>query len=745
MEDGPTGDASELVGAPKLYMEFEMTHLRFPLDEVFMKGGGNIQSAGARGSTLMMLTGSNTSVKTHLTETPSTVRIKVPEEEWSWDNHDVVTISNRMHLMLCTELNATPAVNVVLGESISGETGIKVASLFDREVDGKIVPAIGAAVTHYGAWVTGDNAYGFRHVRFVSGDGDEFVPHFQDDPEKNERMKSVSAMLQAKYDHAWQIREAVVLDELKNLTKPVSAVSFGLNASGYAPSFSVADREFPHTIEALEDLLKSAVTMDLVETKKIVEFCNLGSGMEAGKFTGNVVTAISLITNSLMPYRSDGSIMTMAGNQVMFKMAELWTNHSTNSPFRTDDCDGSAGKAVGIALAINKYAEGANPERFPFVVAAANALAHYTPAISVLAANAGQADDAREGASNIAGHAVAVFIHNVELLRGLHETATGTMQHHSKGTMKVSSATGDDGAASKLADTRLEAMYPPSLLSKLPLSESACIKEGWKSLYTSGMFESMPKFLVAEGTSPCASRLYTQDATERRERARESDASNEVLKSFAPSVARAFRWLDSSKTGAHKFYVKFAELALPPSVGLYTHPVLRSSADATAHIVLTERSTDGVIRKAGVTPKQLATGAFGAVPLYTLGEEEGILFDEAMEENKRNTMKAPGESFVLNDLQAVNLSVSLGAIEKLRDRIPREPTRSDLTEAAWLISFAALANNPHGVGVFLDELAEVEGLSGDIDIHPVRGLARHPQSGKELGGFVSLSLMVPSR
>jgi hypothetical protein len=255
----------------------------------------------------------------------------------------------------------------------------------------------------------------------------------------------------------------------------------------------------------------------------------------------------------------------------------------------------------------------------------------------------------------------------------------------------------------------------------------------------------MPKFLVAEGTSPCASRVYTHNAEERRERARESDVSNEVLKSFAPSVARAFRWLDSSKTGAHKFYVKFAELALPPSVGLYTHPVLRSSADATAHIVLTERSDDGVIRKAGVTPKQLATGAFGAVPLYTLGEEEGRLFDEAMDENKRNTMKAPGESFTLNDLQAVNLGVSLGAVEKLRDTIPREPTCSDSTEATWLISFAALANNPHGVGVFLDELAQVEGLSGDIDIHPVRGVARHEQSGKELGSFVSFSLMVPSR
>ena len=230
-EEEATGDPSELVGAPKLYLEFETTHLRFPLDEVFMKGGGSIAGAGARGSTLMMLSGSEKSVKMHLTETPSKVRIEVPEDKWSWDKRDFVTISNRMHLMICTELNATPAVNVVLGESISGEAGVKVASLFDREVDGKIVSAVGAAVTHYGAWQTGDNAYGFRNVRFVSGDGDEFIPHFENDKEKNLRMGDVEKLLQAKYDKAWELREMVDLKELKKLTKPVSAVSCGCGNS----------------------------------------------------------------------------------------------------------------------------------------------------------------------------------------------------------------------------------------------------------------------------------------------------------------------------------------------------------------------------------------------------------------------------------------------------------------------------------------------------------------------------------
>jgi hypothetical protein len=309
----------------------------------------------------------------------------------------------------------------------------------------------------------------------------------------------------------------------------------------------------------------------------------------------------------------------------------------------------------------------------------------------------------------------------------------------------VSSAGNNTKKAMELADVRLESVYPPSLLAKLPQEEASCIMCGWNSLYTSKIFDPLPNVLVAEGTSPCASRLYTHDSAERYERATASDASNEILKSFAPSVMRGFRWLDSSKTGEHKFYRAFAELILHPDIGLYTEPKLRASGDATPHLVLTQPSVNGVVTKAGATPKQLATGAFGAIPLFTMGEEEGALFDEAMEENERNTIRPPKGVYEVDDLQAVNLDRSLGALKKLHDKLPREPTREDVTEATWLASFAALANNPHGVGVFLDELSSVEGVSGEIDLHPIRGLARHKDSEKELGAFVALSLMVPPR
>lgn len=745
--DNEDGALSDLEGAPKLYLEFETTHLRFPLDEVFVNGGGSIAGAGARGSTLMMLTGAEHSVKQHLTETPSTVRLEVPDEEWVWEGEEVVGISNRMHLVMCSEINSTPAVNVVLGESISGELSVKVATLFDREMEGEFVPASGAVVSRYGSWMNSDNTYGFRNVRFVSGDGDEFAPHFQDNRKKNMRMDMVSGttgLLQAKYDHAWKVREAVVLPELKNLTKPVSSVSFGLNGSGYVPSFAVANRKFPHSIDTLEDFLKAAISTDLGNEKQIEAFLAVPFGRKAAEYAGSVVTAISLITNSLMPYRSDGAIITLAGNQIMFKPSELWTNHSTNSPFRTDDCDGSAGKAMGIVLAIKDYASRSNPRAFPFVAASAKALAYYTPAIGILAANAGHADKANSTNANIAGHAVAVLIKTFDLLRGLDETSTSSMRIDGMNA-NVSSAANDAEKAAKLADVRLKSMYPRTLLATLPEDEAECIQAGWNNVYNSKMFESLPKFLVAEGTSPCASRVYTHDPAERRDRAMESDASNEILKSFSPSVMRAFRWLDSSKTDSHKFYLSFAEMLLPPNTGLYTHSYLRNSGDATAHVVLTKQPVDGVVTEAGATPKQLATGAFSAIPLFTMGEKDGRLFDEAMEENERNTMRAPPGVHRLNDMQSENMRVSIDALKKLREHIPRQPTRSDLIEATWLVSLAALANNPQGIGVFINELANIDGVAGDVDIHPIRGVLAHEKTGEDMGAFVALSLMVPPR
>lgn len=749
--DESVQEFSKLFGTPKLYLEFDMTHLQFPIDEVYVNGGGMISGAAARGGTNMMLTGCTHSVKSHLTETPANIRIEVPSDHWTWDKDGHVILSNRTHLIICSHLSATPAVNVVLAESISGELTLKVSELFDRNVDGKFVPASGAAVSHYGAWMNANNTYGFRNVRFVSGDGDEFRPHFQNDEARNLRMSKAEQILQSKYDHSWDVRSAVVLKIMTNLTKPVSYSSFGINGSKYTPSFAIANRIFPHGVETLEDLLMAAISFDLGSQKDILAFCNVSSSTDAAKYACFVVTAISLITNCLMPYRSDGVLSSSTGNNVKFIESEMWTNHSTKD-LRADDCEGSTAMSVGIVLAIQRCGQEVDKTDFPFVVASAKALTHYTPGMAVVAATAGHADNASDSPTNVAGHCTAVLIKNCALLRALHEMSTSYMQPQNASTDTTSnshfkyfsSAKSDKEMAIRLADARLNSIYNAHKLAQLSAQEVECIKKGWIFFEANNNYNLMPNILVAEGTSPCASRCYTNDEKEREVRASDADACDRIFQQFSPSIARAYRWLDSSHDGKNKFYSVFAELILSEP-GLYTDSYLRSSEDATSHLVFTQRSKDGRVHEAGATPKQLSKGDFGLVPLFTMGEDDGHVFDEAVLECDLNTMRACQGVHELNDFQCVNMNLSIKALEELKDHIPREPTCAIVTEVSWIISFAALANNPSGIRVFTQQLMSIEGLSGDINVHPIRNLAINKNDTPEdMGAFVSLRLFVPT-
>jgi hypothetical protein len=631
-----------------------------------------------------------------------------------------------------------------MGESVSGELAVKVATLFDRKVDGGLVPASGAAASRYSSWMNFSNTYGFRNVRFVSGDGDEFAPHFVDNPELNKRMQTSVALLQDAYDHAWVVRKYAVLHSMPNLSKAASTAPFGLNGCGFVPTCAVADREFAYSVETLEDLLRSAVSTDLASEKEINAFLSAPAGRNSATYAGSVATAISMIVSSLMPYRSDGAITVLAGNKAMFSETEFWANHSTNSPFRQGDCEDSAGEGMAIVNAIGTHSKGASVKEFPFVVASANALLHHTPAIAILTASAAHADISSEieSESHVAGHAVLALIKNTELLSALHKASTSSIGTDT--TLNASSALGDSTKASTLADNRLYAMFPPMLCARLPRDEVALIKKGWSAVQDSDMFKDISNFLVAEGTSWSASRVYTHDTIDRAERAESFEASNSVLKSLSPSVMRAFRWMDAdTHADTHAFYRTFTELALLPSSGLCTHPELRATGDATGHLVLTQDSVNGIVDSAGASPKDLATGAFSAIPLFTVDQTSGTVLDEAMWENKRNTMRPPRGVYALSDLQVVNMDVSLRALRNLKELIPRKTARSDMVEASWLVSFAALANNPQGVRVFVDEIATREGVAGDVDIHAVRGLAVNGKNGEDMGVLVTLNMWLP--
>lgn len=728
-----------------LFMKLTMQQKRLPIEEVFLKSGGALTSAAARGATTMQLTGSEYSESVLLTEKPTEVKLEIPRDKWSWDGNRVV-ISDRMRLLITSTLDATPAVNVSLGSAISGQTTVAMPALFDLSVDGQIVPRTFVATTHFGTWMYPESAFGFGTATVVTDEGDEMKVHFSTNSKLDKKMKSVDGLTQSKYNCAWKTTEMSVLEELKNLTKPVASNPFGVNGCKYTLASAVAMRVFPHSIDTLESVLKAAIKSEIGDAERVESFLACSKGLDAASFAPAVVTAISLVVNSFMPYRSDGEIVNMPGQKTAFAMHELWTHESTKSVMRTDDCEGSGAQAVGKMRAIQHLGASADSAEYPFLAAAARALAHYTPAISVLAANAGHADDADESKKSIAGHAVAVMISNLALIESIYK-ASGAKLKDDKGVEYVISSVsepvkGKEFSPSMLADVQLNAIYTPEILALLPDAEVKCILAGFDAVVASGMPSKLASFLVAEGTSPCTSRIYTEDAHERAGRAVYAETATKIGKNLSPNIARMWRQLDSSTTGEHKFYVKMAELVLPYDTPLNTDATLRERGDASPHFRFVRPPADGIVTKAGATPKELGMRDFAMIPLYRFDATEGSLMDMAIEEANENIMAASKDTFRLSRLQTDNLSISLGAIDRFKGKTPKTSDHN-VHEVQWLLSYAALCNNPHGVGAFIDELSMVKGIAGEVDIHDVVDLAVDA-NGKDAGVFVTFNMLVPS-
>jgi hypothetical protein len=249
--------------------------------------------------------------------------------------------------------------------------------------------------------------------------------------------------------------------------------------------------------------------------------------------------------------------------------------------------------------------------------------------------------------------------------------------------------------------------------------------------------------------------VYTVDPEERRMRAAECKLNDAVLQRFAPSVMRGFRTLDSAE---NPFYVKFAEIAFPPSIGIYTHPTLRASGDATAHVVLTQLPVNGIVSEAGATPLDLATGTFGVMPLFSINTEEACLMDTALREDTANVIKPSGDIHMLDKLQLLNLSMSLDTLQKLGNAKTSaaqsvdggDPTydHHEVHGSSWIVSYAALANNPQGVRVFADEVTNAGATNVSVDIYKVRGMATGRRDGDnttppEKGAFVAVHVTLP--
>ena len=307
-----------------------------------------------------------------------------------------------------------------------------------------------------------------------------------------------------------------------------------------------------------------------------------------------------------------------------------------------DDCDGQANLANQfIEQAKALKASGVNMAAFPNLRAVANSIgAHYVSGMAVIAANAGHADAADATKKTIAGHAITTLLPKTAFAMA--------MQRGSKAKIAGKFVV-DPQYEKAVTSARWEALYPQSLLGEMPEEEAQAlashdVARQWVTVTTA----SGPQPLTIEGTTFASAQLYEHDDVKREERMGAFVEAKESLEAFSPNILRVFKTLDVCETGEHAFYNSMVETSFSPKSPLFTDGPLRSMGAACCHVRYAKVSPAGHVTEAGASPKDLATGEYALVPLWTAGTDDGALIDEAHAEALGNTLPRRGEPITVN-------------------------------------------------------------------------------------------------
>ena len=194
--------------------------------------------------------------------------------------------------------------------------------------------------------------------------------------------------------------------------------------------------------------------------------------------------------------------------------------------------------------------------------------------------------------------------------------------------------------------------------------------------------------------------------------------------------------LDTGPNGHHKFYSEFVEVLFP--VDDLKNVPLAKQGMATSQYVLCQQSTK--LANAGVTPEQIATGNYTAIPLWKANLERALLMIDSAAHSRRHTLP-PSNSPDLDEGQVDALEASRSVLIDLHNHLSSQIAQDDADEVRFTFTFASLVNNPSGVANVVDLAKNVDRASGIVDFTPVRGLA--VSKGKDVGVSVVVTMLVP--
>ena len=738
----PTGLASlqlETVapsGEPlKFTLEFDATQAEPPLESLFLAKGGTLAGAAARSCTQFAVTGSAESISTRLSgQYGTTVRIPLPEGMATANVDKALTLDmdNRSKLLI-TGLRTGAAINGTMVDTMSGQGAMYLANMLRMSAGSATVPLT------YANWLAHSAVVAASNMRVIDQHGQRYGINFVELTDRDKVLAHAEQVLGKWAEGAWAMRTAE--DGLRykyspTLTKCVARVPCGINDTGYVLVHDVLEMKMPYSWATLNSMFSNALQVELeFMPEDIASF--LGEtkvpGLKAAKHARSLGASLSMLASLLISYRADGRTRLNTDGSQQAIAAESWHATGGNAAMG-DDCDGAALLTQAMVNAIGK-APTEVLAQYEYLNAVKNiTVPYYTVGVTVLGASGAEASgggSATSSAKQLAGHAATLLVPTLSLLRALDKGAGA----HVGGAPVVEVSKRVDVAAARLA-----ACFPSEVAATLPAEESGALE-----MWTSAQLHATE--LVAygvEGTTPASPILYAtgQAATDS---AFNAAADTAAFAKVSPNVGRSIKILHVGGSDAgnpHKFYHDFVEFDVARTHALWSHEAVRTHGVAATQFVLGKPPSrvSGAMSAAGVSPREVVSEEYAAVPLVVANENTAKILDYASEYAAVDIQAPSSSAKRLDSFQTQQLEKSLALLSSLDDAL----NSADNTEGhtvAYLLAYNTLINNTASVEHFCNRLKQVA-VSGTVDALDVEGMALTPE-GAEAGKFVIINVCIP--
>ena len=739
-EGEESGESGESEKKGSVYLKFTASQNEPDFMGIFMEGGGQINAAATRWQTDFAMTGSSETTVTELDRNGlKEITIEIPRDEWRTQE---VSGVEGVALSAATRVNVSTsrigaAINGTLVSSVSGQGSEYLKNVLKHSGHSQMGLV-------YSSWLAHAASVGISDTRIVRimSDGSEreqSVLFEGRGPEEALKLSSAAKIVNMYVQTGWAFRQHLVYAPSPMLTKTVFKETVGCDSQGYSLVHDIVERGAPMGLRTLDSLFEAGIRTDNCHDQNdYATFMSATAtpGMVAAREARTVASATSLVVNFLVAYRADGrNFVSPTGAD--FAPAESWLRQVTRTPIEANDCDGSALLGVGLIRA----AMALRPEdaaTYTHLAAVKNAIStYYSIGVSVVGASAAEATSAKGDHSIVAGHAIAVLMPNIAMLRGL-ENATPMKLG------KTDQFVCEESKRDRVAVARFNALFPKEVREGLANPAERGFLMDWETARGSFM-ESFPPYAI-EGTTPSSPVLYVANSVTRRNAEEDAKKDDIALAKASPNVFRSVKVLHvgGSKSGStHRFYRDLVEITFPRTHPLYQDKELRELKSAATQYVLSRPQPGEAIQTVGATPKDLVDEKYLVTPLVSLDAQMAGILDYASDLAAKDVIPPrPIGPMKLNDFQTNSLKQSMATIYDLRNQINKDGAGIDGSHCVqYIVAFSTLVHNPKGVEHFCKTIKDLA-TDGCVDCVPINGLAV-AEDGQEVGEFVSVNAYVP--